>query len=1018
MKFSEKGPFLGLVALVPVLLASALLTYWHTRQMRDDAARVNHAYAVLEALGTALEAVSNAEGDQRAFLLTGDRRTLVPYQAEVAKAGDRIEQLQALVQDHQQQAERVKELAALIAARLAELQELVAPATLSPEQVRQRVDTHLQHALKGRIRAQAEVVGREERILLDQAQRKSRRSYQVAVQSGTAMALLALGLVSLALALLRRHLRERTRFEEVMEQSEQRFRNLIQLSPDAIWIHRDDQMELLNEQAQRLLGLDSASQVAGCSPYDIFHPDCHAVVRERLRRTRAGEPVHLSMETLVCVDGSLRQVEVSSASFQDAKGQAVQVVVRDASERVRAESELRKVHRALRAVSSCIQARVRSATITEAELLREVCRIVNRDCGHPVVWVGVKEEDPAHGIRPAAAVGVDPAFLASLRLSWNDDERGQGVTARALRTGEPCIRTDLWCDQEMANWRATSMQMGVRSALALPLQDDGKVFAALTIGSNEVDTFSAGEVDLLKELAADLAQGIGTIRLRERQAIDAETLRESEERFRTAFETAAVPMSLTRMDGSLLRVNAAYCEMFGYTREEMETANFMALTHPEDRAATRAGVARLASGETRRFRMEKRYLRKDGTLVWGDMSSAWVPDAMGRPLYLITHVQDISERKRAEAELRDVNRRKDEFLATLAHELRNPLAPIRTGAFLLAQRGGADPEAARIHAMIATQSAHMARMIDELLDLARIESGKVDLRREPVDLGIALASALEACRPAMIARDQRVTVEVPTLPWLDADPVRLEQMLCNLLNNACKYTPPGGAIRIRATREDAWIDLGILDTGVGMSQEVMAHAFDLFYQAGQPLDRPEGGLGLGLTLVRQLAELHGGTVSATSEGPGKGSEFILRLPVAAAAGTAAPGPVLPMAVPQPAKRRVLIIDDDRDVRATSEMLLKAMNFQVTTAATGKAGIEQARKLRPDIALIDLGMPGLDGLEVGARIRQELGRDIYLVALTGYNRESDLERTRAAGFDRHMVKSGDPRELIQVLLEVP
>ena len=618
-------------------------------------------------------------------------------------------------------------------------------------------------------------------------------------------------------------------------------------------------------------------------------------------------------------------------------------------------------------------------------------------------------------IRPAAGIGFDPGFLEGFD-SFLNDRRGAGVTPTAFRTGKPSACPDVFADPDLAPWQELSRSLGIRSALALPLLESGRVFGAVTIYSAEADAFSPAEVQLLEELTADLAHGISSARLRAEQAAVAEALRESEERFRTAFETAAVPMSLTLLDGRVLRVNTAYCAMFGYSKAELEADNFMNFTHPDDREATRAGVARLARGETTSFRLEKCYLRKDGSLVWGDMSSAWVPGAQGRPLYLVTHIQDITERKRAEAQLREASRRKDEFLATLAHELRNPLAPIRTGAFLLAKRGAPDPDTARLYELISRQSAHMARLVDDLLDVARIEGGKVELRKERLDLASTLAGALEACRPLLEARGLELTLSVPALPALEADPVRLEQMLCNLVNNACKFTPPGGRIQVWAAAEGPEVVLGVRDTGVGMGPEVLARAFDLFYQAGQPRDRPEGGLGLGLTLVRRLAELHGGTATAASPGPGQGSEFLIRLPAIQESPMDTPPGTAPAAA-ESRPKHVLIIDDDPDVRSTSEILLKMLDFQVTTAATGLAGIERAKALRPDIALIDLGMPGLDGLEVGARIRAELGQAIHLVALTGYSRESDFADTKAAGFDQHLVKSGDPRELIQALRAV-
>jgi PAS domain S-box-containing protein len=487
-----------------------------------------------------------------------------------------------------------------------------------------------------------------------------------------------------------------------------------------------------------------------------------------------------------------------------------------------------------------------------------------------------------------------------------------------------------------------------------------------------------------------------------------QTLRESEERFRAAFERGGVAMALTSLDGRILRANPAFGQLLGTPEADLTGRTVWDITHPEDQALTRPALLRVAQGELSGFRVEKRYLGPDGAIIWADMCTACVTDPSGVPLYLVTHIQDITERKRAEADLRQANQRKDEFLATLAHELRNPLAPIRTGAFLLTQRATQDPELQQLYAMIARQAGHMARLVDDLLDVSRIERGRVDLRKERVDLGQVVAHALEASEALIEAGGHQVEVDLPDpAPALEGDPVRLEQMLCNLLNNACKYTPAGGRIQLSARQEGAQVAVRIRDNGMGMSPEVISHIFEMFYQAHQTGDRRAGGLGIGLTLVQRLAQLHGGSLAATSDGPGQGSEFVLSLPALE------PVPS-PQATPERVRKQVLIVDDDRHVRQTLELLLHSLDYQVSAAGSGAKGIELALAERPDIALIDLGMPGLDGLEVAARIRAELGQTIRLVALTGFSDASDFASTRAAGFDHHLVKSGDPRELLQLL----
>ena len=793
---------------------------------------------------------------------------------------------------------------------------------------------------------------------------------------------------------------------------DRRLRTLAELLPDAIWVERQERLEQVNAEGLRLLGGVRADQVEGRSPFDFFHPECHAQVRARLERARAGAMVQGSSETILGLDGRVRQVQVASALFEDERGPALQVVLRDITRRRRRDGELSNLHRALQALSKSNQALMRSEVLDESAFLAEICAIITQDCGYAMVWIGFKEQDPAMTIRPAAWAGFETGYLETLRLTWAETERGRGATGTAIRTGRPSMCPDTWTDPAFSPWRAEAVKRGYRSSLALPLLSGGKAFGAITFYSREAGAFGPGEVALLEQLTFDLACGISANRLRIEHAMAEETLRESEQRFRAAFERGAIPMALVSLEGAVLKANPNFAGFLGYTEAELQGLAVSAVTHPDDLADTLAGYARLRRGEALAVRMEKRYRHKDGSLRWGDVGTAAVPDALGQALYLVTHVQDITERKRAEQELHAANRRKDEFLAILAHELRNPLAPIRTGAYLLEQRGTAE-EQRRIVAMIGRQAAHMARLVDDLLDLSRIEQDRLELRLEWLDPGRVAAQAAEACHSLLEAARHRLILTLPAdLPALRADPVRLEQMLCNLLNNACKCTPAGGRIELAGAVEGTELVLRVRDNGIGMAPEVLAHVFDLFYQAAE---RP-GGLGIGLTLAQRLAGLHGGCIRASSGGPGQGSEFQVRLPLPQSAPEAPAQDRLP--VPTGGQRHVLVIDDDPNVRLTLEMLLKAMDYRVTTAGSGARGLERALALRPAIALIDLGMPGMDGLETGRRIRAALGPDIRLVALTGYSRPRDYADTRAAGFDRHLVKSGDPRELLRHLAALP
>jgi len=364
------------------------------------------------------------------------------------------------------------------------------------------------------------------------------------------------------------------------------------------------------------------------------------------------------------------------------------------------------------------------------------------------------------------------------------------------------------------------------------------------------------------------------------------------------------------------------------------------------------------------------------------------------------------EAARAEAEA--ANRTKDEFLAMLGHELRNPLGAISSAAHVLSRTAGGHTATMRASEIIGRQVQHLSRIVDDLLDVSRVVAGKIALRLQPVDLGeVARRVTTLHGGPA----GSRHVVSVHTAPaWVSADPTRLEQVLTNLLANAVKYTPAGGEITVTVQRDGDHAVLSVRDTGVGIRPELLPRVFDLFVQADRSLERSAGGLGIGLTLVRQLAQLHGGTVEASSAGPGRGSTFTVRLPIIAGppdtddtAGPAAAGPA----------RRVLVIEDNDDAREMLRNVLVLLGHEVHEAHDGASGIEQARRVRPDAALIDIGLPGIDGYEVARRIRSELP-GARLAAVTGYGQPEDRERALAAGFDEHLVKPVDPDQLQRVL----
>ena len=381
-----------------------------------------------------------------------------------------------------------------------------------------------------------------------------------------------------------------------------------------------------------------------------------------------------------------------------------------------------------------------------------------------------------------------------------------------------------------------------------------------------------------------------------------------------------------------------------------------------------------------------------------------------RALLRLRQAED--ERQAAMLALREADRRKDEFLAMLAHELRNPLAPIRNAVEILRADNAGVRERART--IIGRQVEHLARLVDDLLDVSRITQRKVMLKRSIVSLRAVVDAAIETARPFLDANRHRLEVRQPEGDlWLNLDAVRISQALGNLLHNAAKFTPPGGHIRLEARRAADHLEIVGADDGVGMAPEIVPYVFDLFTQDERSLERSQGGLGIGLSLVRGMIEMHGGSVRAESGGRGQGSRFTMRLPVAA---NLAPAPGRHVAAPaSTAPRRVLVVEDNADAAETLALVLRAAGHDVTVVTDSLQAMSAARASRPEVMLLDIGLPGLDGYELARRLRDdEATRDGYLIAISGYGQERDRARSAAAGFDLHLTKPVEPARVIEAV----
>ncbi len=496
-----------------------------------------------------------------------------------------------------------------------------------------------------------------------------------------------------------------------------------------------------------------------------------------------------------------------------------------------------------------------------------------------------------------------------------------------------------------------------------------------------------------------------------------EALRQSEERFRLLVE-GVKDYAIFMLDpgGRVMSWNSGAERIKGYKAHEIVGKHF-SLFYPKGAVDKRWPEQELAMArEHGRFEDEGLRVRKNGSPFWANVVVTPIYDGQGELLGYAKVIRDLTDRKRVEA-LERAERQTNEFLAMLAHELRNPLAPISNALQLLARKPAADPTEQWARDVLQRQTGQMTRLVDDLLDVSRITRSAISLTKHNVDVRKVVRTAAEASLQWMQSRSHELCVELPEheLPVL-ADEARLVQVLQNLLHNAAKYTPAGGRIDVGARRDGATIVVAVKDNGMGMEPEMLSTAFELFRQGRQGSERADGGLGVGLTLVQRLVAMHGGTVEARSAGAGKGSEFLLRLPAGSGEAPLAPREK-EIEPPAPPKRvlRVLVVDDNQDAANALRLLLESDGHEVKLAADGVAGLALAREYKPEVLLLDIGLPRLSGYDIAASLRADPAmKETTIVAVTGYGQVHDRTRTAAVGFDHHLTKPVEFSALQQLL----
>jgi PAS domain S-box-containing protein len=754
--------------------------------------------------------------------------------------------------------------------------------------------------------------------------------------------------------------------EEAVRLSEERLRFAL----DAIHVGHWE-IDLLTGATQRTPRHDAIFGYAERHPawtYDVFiehiHPDDRPGVDRAFQAaltTRGKWEVDCRIRR---ADGVERWIWAKGSVSAD--GQRLAGVVMDVTERKRAEMSARKGEATLQAVLDALPVGVVIAD-PDGRLVRD--NLANRE-----LW----------GLPPGSPPGEQVADWVGY---WPDGGARIGPEAwamlRALREGE-VVRDELVeCERFGTGERRLFLNNAapVRGA-------DGETIAGVMV-----------ELDVTERLAAEQA------------------LRESEARFRTLADHISQLAWMAHPDGWIFWYNRRWYEYTGTSLEQVQGWGWRAVHHPDHVDRVVQGVQR--AWDTGEPWEETFPIRgHDGEYRWFLSRALPIRDAGGEVVRWFGTNTDVTELRRAKEALEEADRRKDEFLAILAHELRNPLAPVRNAAHLLA--GGDLPEPKRRQAsqMIERQVVQMVQLVDDLLDVSRITRGRLQLRCEPLTLQEVVAAAVEGIRSAADRLQHELTVSLPPEPvGVYADPIRLGQVLTNLLDNACKYTPPGGHLRVSARPDGDHAAIEVTDDGVGLDPEQRERLFQMFTRIDAP-GRSQGGLGIGLALSRQLVELHGGTLHAESDGPGRGSTFVVRLPIALETTPvrAAPQPSIPALR---GDRTLLVVDDNVESAVSLQLLLELEGFVVRLAHDGMQAVEAAEAHRPDTIVRDLGMPVMDGLEACRRIRRApWGRSARIIALTGWGSEADRERTAAAGFDLHLVKPVEPDRLLQAISAPP
>jgi PAS domain S-box-containing protein len=780
---------------------------------------------------------------------------------------------------------------------------------------------------------------------------------------------------TVALRNLKSILQAQQQAEEALRKQSQWLRiTLASIGDAVISTDADGLVTFMNGVAEKLTGWTQADALGRALP-EVFK-----IVNDRtrqpvdnpaLRALRDGTVVGLANHTvLISRDGTERPIDESAAPIREDAGNifGAVLVFRDISQRRENDAAQRRAREA-----------------AEAERAR-LAELFDLSPAYTAVLTGPDHVYERANARYYQLVGERDLIGKPVRVAIPEIEGQEYIEIldRVFKTGEPFVGTD----KRVLLRRNPDGPLEERFVdfVYQPLRDaDGAISGVLSHGIDLTDRKNAEEDQAYLAAIVESSQ----------DAIVGRTL-----------------------DGRILSWNSGAEKIYGYTADEAIGRPITLIVPAERQDEERMILDRIRRGE-RVDHIETVRVSKQGRHIDISLTVSPVRDRAGRIVGVSKVARDITDRKQAEVALREADRRKEHFIAMLAHELRNPLAAVGNSLNVLRLAGGDPGATTAARAFMERQHSHMVRLVDDLLDVSRISQNKIELRRSRVQLADVLSSAVETVRPLIDAAGHILTVSLPELPvFLDADLTRLAQVFGNLLSNSAKYTESGGRIVLSGERHGAEVAVIVRDTGNGIPREAIPRIFDMFSQVEGSVERRTGGLGIGLALVKGLVEMHRGTVTAESEGLGRGSSFIVRLPIMGAEPLPIEQPIDEARSEGAPKRRVLVVDDNRDAAISMAMMLRFMGNSVETVYNGRDGVDAAERFRPEIILMDVGMPGLDGYETTRRIREQpWGQKMIILAVTGWGQESDRTKSRDAGCDGHLLKPVILHELEERLVQL-